>query len=188
MLWDLILESFCSCSIFLPSCPYRERISLMEDYPDFGPSIVGVSLSLVVVAAILVIIRTFYRIKSHAFGADDALIIAAVTFSISHSVVDVICTFLILTFKGVIVLISKYSCLSMGLWQAQREPNSSPSYSSRTITGKDRMVIILLTKLTVYPRDSGWLNSFISWWYRSRNSRFVSCIGVFSSELAGASR
>ena len=124
----------------------------MEDYQDFGPSIVAVSLSLVIVAAILVIIRTFYRIKSHAFGADDALIIAAVTFSISHSVVDVICTLFIPLLEHDIVLIAKYSCLSMGLWQAQRKPDPSSSYSSRTITGKGRMVFFLLAKLTVLPQ------------------------------------
>ena len=79
----------------------------MSDYQDAGPSIVGVSLSLVILASILVIIRTAYRFKSHAFGVDDAFLIAAVTLSISHSVVDCICMHLTSIPKHRDILISE---------------------------------------------------------------------------------
>ena len=61
------------------------------DFPDYGPSIVGVSLSLMLFGVILVAIRTFHRVKTHTFGLDDAFIIVAVVLSMGHSVVDGIC-------------------------------------------------------------------------------------------------
>ena len=76
----------------------------MSSFPDAGPSIVGVSLSLVSLAITLVATRTFYRVKSQAFGWDAALIIAAVVLSLGHSAVDCICMVLLVMLGPVLII------------------------------------------------------------------------------------
>ena len=61
------------------------------DFPDYGPEIVGVSISLTLLATIFAAIRTYYRLRLHVFSWDDALILAAVVLTIAHAVVDCFC-------------------------------------------------------------------------------------------------
>lgn len=61
-------------------------------YEDHGPAIIGVSIGLLGVAAILVIIRWSYRIGSLTLGMDDWLILGSVLLSLGHTIVDVFCT------------------------------------------------------------------------------------------------
>ena len=62
-----------------------------EDFPDYGPTIIGVSLSLCIFAGILVAIRLVHRLRARAFGWDDATIAISVVLSIGHSITDVFC-------------------------------------------------------------------------------------------------
>ena len=62
-----------------------------SSFPDYGPSIVGVSLSLVLFATLLVAIRVSHRIRTGTFGWDDAFIIMAVLLSLGHSSIDCLC-------------------------------------------------------------------------------------------------
>ena len=63
------------------------------DFPDYGPEIVGVSISLTLLATIFAALRTYYRLQMRVFGWDDALILAAIVLTIAHAVVDCFCTY-----------------------------------------------------------------------------------------------
>ena len=152
---------------------------------DAGPALVGVSLSLVALATILVVTRIFYRVKSHAFGWDDGLIIAAVIFSIGHSVADCICTlFLALPGKPELTNPAVYTW-GYGRHKADLTPAQAHAPGQSLV----REFGDWCTERRAHsPRDSGSPNLSTSWSFCSQSCQYVFFTVAFSRGRAGRSR
>jgi len=66
-----------------------ELVSRDSEAPNWGPTILAVTLGLTIVTTVLVLVRVIYRWRIVQLGWDDLCAVAALAFSIAHSYNDV---------------------------------------------------------------------------------------------------